>query len=602
MSAARSFQHVAPPVRDAGLPFHRRSAVKRPVAVRAVATAPKSGIGKGTGDSGLGVSSSLNNQVNTATPSTRSATNIPVVDLRESDDACASIVRQSLFHGVGFFHVVNHGIPSELFNKVIQSATQFFDQPYDAKLKLTVGDMKLSRGYEVSPEHLAEIVTTENKDVGAISQEKETQSSEPSALCKIAGERFSMGPFDLPKDDYHRGEDGELFFAPNVWPKDELKDQEDNLQTSMQSYYSEMEVLSNRLLRIIAVAGGAPADFFEPFVGKHVSNLQVANYPSLRAMDWGDASQIPPRKKAHADSGTLTVLARGVGAVKTHVSTNSKKAGLQVLDGEKWRDVPVLPGGDLDGPNGKSLLVNVGNQLQRWSDDRWPSTKHRVTNPPLIDDSDSRINPKQSSTRRTSIAFFHKSNYDVTIDPGDFLKFGGFELKQVSGNNPPATAGSLSRVGMLRNFSEQGMSSRESSMKYHEQMMGVEEAQKAEGREGLEGTEGGVHSQKSKGNAFSKKSSRASKVKCFCLPPDGDGLGLDRGSDDRGAGLGNDNPQQGCPVCNGTGWKPCGQCDGTGLNQEDLFGGKFVKGDTCWLCSGKAKTMCGNCIDLTDTF
>ena len=41
---------------------------------------------------------------------------------------------------------------------------------------------------------------------------------------------------------------------------------------------------------------------------------------------------------------------------------------------------------------------------------------------------------------------------------------------------------------------------------------------------------------------------------------------------------------------------------GTGVNQDDLFGGKFLKGDTCWLCSGKAKTMCGNCVGLTDSF
>ena len=69
-----------------------------------------------------------------------------------------------------------------------------------------------------------------------------------------------------------------------------------------------------------------------------------------------------------------------------------------------------------------------------------------------------------------------------------------------------------------------------------------------------------------------------------------------------GAGAGNDDPAAGCPVCRGTGWKPCGQCGGTGVNQEDLFGGKFTKGDTCWLCSGKKKTMCGNCVDLTDSF
>lgn len=57
-----------------------------------------------------------------------------------------------------------------------------------------------------------------------------------------------------------------------------------------------------------------------------------------------------------------------------------------------------------------------------------------------------------------------------------------------------------------------------------------------------------------------------------------------------------------CPVCKGTGMKPCGQCEGTGKNREDLFGGRYKAGDACWLCSGKAKTMCGNCVDLTVRF
>eukprot|EP00193_Tetraselmis_chui_P022103 CAMPEP_0177777028 /NCGR_PEP_ID=MMETSP0491_2-20121128/15050_1 /TAXON_ID=63592 /ORGANISM="Tetraselmis chuii, Strain PLY429" /LENGTH=134 /DNA_ID=CAMNT_0019295903 /DNA_START=99 /DNA_END=503 /DNA_ORIENTATION=+ len=60
--------------------------------------------------------------------------------------------------------------------------------------------------------------------------------------------------------------------------------------------------------------------------------------------------------------------------------------------------------------------------------------------------------------------------------------------------------------------------------------------------------------------------------------------------------------QRVCPVCKGTGFKPCGQCEGTGINQEDKFGGTYRKGDPCWLCEGKARSMCGNCADLTDTF
>eukprot|EP00955_Chlamydomonas_euryale_P059018 357270-Chlamydomonas_euryale.AAC.19 len=76
---------------------------------------------------------------------------------------------------------------------------------------------------------------------------------------------------------------------------------------------------------------------------------------------------------------------------------------------------------------------------------------------------------------------------------------------------------------------------------------------------------------------------------------------------DRGASLYLGDPdapgaKRVCPVCLGTGWKPCGQCEGTGVNQEDKFGGSYKAGDACWLCDGAAKTMCGNCVDLTDEF
>jgi len=73
-------------------------------------------------------------------------------------------------------------------------------------------------------------------------------------------------------------------------------------------------------------------------------------------------------------------------------------------------------------------------------------------------------------------------------------------------------------------------------------------------------------------------------------------------SDASSSSNGDANARRTCPVCGGTGWKPCGQCEGTGVNREDLFAGKFKAGDACWLCAGKAKTMCGNCVDLTDTF
>lgn len=55
-------------------------------------------------------------------------------------------------------------------------------------------------------------------------------------------------------------------------------------------------------------------------------------------------------------------------------------------------------------------------------------------------------------------------------------------------------------------------------------------------------------------------------------------------------------------MCQGTGFKVCGQCEGTGVNLEDKFSGRYLKGHTCWICQGVAKTMCGNCVDMTDAF
>ena len=128
--------------------------------------------------------------------------------------------------------------------------------------------------------------------------------------------------------------------------------------------------------------------------------------------------------------GTLTILARGA-------ATEGAAGGLQVLldgrvDGvpeDTWVDVPVLSGGIYDGDGGVALLVNLGNQMQRWSDDRWRSTKHRVTNPDLS-------LAAAVAPRRLSIAFFHKANYDAVIDPAEFVLLPGSAAGTVSGRNP----------------------------------------------------------------------------------------------------------------------------------------------------------------------
>ena len=620
MSAASASQLVSGLVRDGALHPPSRRVTARPVVVRAAtATAPKpakiSDRRVGNAVVGSPAASSRDDAASVSAAPDRDGPPIPVVDLASSDEACVSVVREALFEGVGFFHVRNHGVPPEAFARLAGSAAAFFDAPVAEKRALAVGDMKLSRGYEVSPEHVAAMFSERD-----VSVEAERADPEPSAARRLVGERFSAGPFRRPRDAYHAGEDGAVFFAPNAWPSENQK-----LREHMEAYYEHMEALSNRVLRLIALAANAPPDFFINRSDRHCSNLQVANYPTLRSGDWEAPATAPPRKKAHADSGTITILARE----RRHIPStqtpdaDTRRGGLQVLVGDDvWADVPTLAGGARDGADGVALLVNVGNQLQAWSDGHWRSTKHRVTNPDFVsetrettktDDVEVARSRRRNSTRRVSVAFFHKANYDAAVDAEAFLGFGGFgedAARRVAEKNAPVlVAGELSRVGMLRKFTKRGMDAAQASMAYHEALMGAEAAAEAAGSGGVSRarsakSSGGENAPSRRKSAAARRDARGESVRCRCAAPGSGGgaLGFDRGSDDRGAGLGNDNPNARCPVCKGTGWKPCGQCDGTGVNQDDLFGGKFVKGDVCWLCAGKAKTMCGNCIDLTDSF
>jgi isopenicillin N synthase-like dioxygenase len=94
---------------------------------------------------------------------------------------------------------------------------------------------------------------------------------------------------------------------------------------------------------------------------------------------------------AHTDYGIVTLL------------WADPVPGLQILDGNgEWCDVLPAPG---------ALLVNLGDLLARWTNDRWMSTMHRVV-PPT--DHDGRL------IRRRSAAFFHDGNADAliaTLDP-----------------------------------------------------------------------------------------------------------------------------------------------------------------------------------------
>jgi isopenicillin N synthase-like dioxygenase len=145
-----------------------------------------------------------------------------------------------------------------------------------------------------------------------------------------------------------------------------------------------MDKLVVFLMRLAALALGLEECFFDDKVARSIGTMRLNYYPRQTA---------PPlpgqlRAGAHTDYGSLTVL-----------NGEDVPGGLQVRTrGGEWIDVRTAP---------EHFVINIGDLLMRWTNDRWQSTMHRVANPPRGD---------APNTPRLSIAFFNHPNYDVLIE------------------------------------------------------------------------------------------------------------------------------------------------------------------------------------------
>ena len=163
-----------------------------------------------------------------------------------------------------------------------------------------------------------------------------------------------------------------------MWPE-ELPE----FQATWTAYYRHMEELAGTLMRIFAMALGMDEHYFDDKIDRHITNFSMLHYPPQ------DVAPLPGqlRAGAHTDYGSLTI-----------VKPDGAEGGLQVRtkDGG-WLDVPHVPG---------AFVVNLGDLMAEWTNDRWVSTLHRVVNP---------SRSAGAAARRLSMAFFHQPNYDAVI-------------------------------------------------------------------------------------------------------------------------------------------------------------------------------------------
>jgi isopenicillin N synthase-like dioxygenase len=258
----------------------------------------------------------------------------------------------------GFLAVSGHGVPQGVVDAVWSKARAFFDLPLEAKLEARAPYPGYPYGY-LPPQ--AEALA-------------KSRSVETPPDLK---ESFNGGPLAAP----HGLTDPEALsfcYAPTIWPREPA-----GFAEAWQGYYRAMEDLARRLMAVFAVALDLGEGFFEPFIDQPISALRALNYPEPR---------VPPlpgqlRAGAHSDYGSLTILL-----------PEAVPGGLEILapDGA-WHPVPVVPG---------AFVINIGDLMARWTNDRWVSTLHRVVNPPA---------DAAGSLRRQSLAFFHQPNWDAGI-------------------------------------------------------------------------------------------------------------------------------------------------------------------------------------------
>lgn len=291
---------------------------------------------------------------------------VPVIDIAgfETGDKAerqriASSVAEAV-EGIGFLAITGHGVDPALIDRVSRLSAAFFDLPEETKLRFTNAARNVNRGYvPFGDEFVA--------------------SSHDAPAPPDYREAMAFGRFDRLDDPYFSHVEAGYAYEPNVWPE-----VVPDLVETVKAYYRALEDLNRRLLGIFAVALGLEPNYFLDKFDRHASVLRAINYP--------DQDPVPApgqlRCGAHSDFGTHTLLL-----------IDDAPGGLQVRNRDgSWVDV--------DPPAG-SFVVNIGDLMMVWTNDRWLSNLHRVVNPP----SDMR-----TGTRRQSLAFFVQPNYDALIE------------------------------------------------------------------------------------------------------------------------------------------------------------------------------------------
>ncbi|MFN4091074.1 MAG: isopenicillin N synthase family dioxygenase [Alphaproteobacteria bacterium] len=282
---------------------------------------------------------------------------IPILDLGpwlRQEDGAADRTAASLRHAlteVGFYFIVNHGVPQGLIDAAFAAAAEFHALPLEEKLRLhfdafAVGYLPM-RGDTLRTTDVAR--NTKGNLNEAFFVKRDLSADHPDVIA------------------------GKPFRGVNRWPPGMPAFRETVL-----AYCAALEGLAASLLPLYARVLGLAPDFFDAPFRDPQFTLRMTHYPRQDVVADGEFGIAP-----HVDSSFMTLLAQNE---VPGLSIRSRDGG--------WIEAPAVPG---------SFIVNGGEMLRRWSNDRLLATPHRVIN--------------RSGRERYAVPFFFDCNIDWPVAP-----------------------------------------------------------------------------------------------------------------------------------------------------------------------------------------
>lgn len=265
---------------------------------------------------------------------TVAAEEVPILDLTAylcgdagaRDQAAADL--RHIQENLGFYYIVNHGVPADLIARSFEKVAAFFAQPEEEKRKILVNRHQL--GFVPSK---ASIMKTELTDANTMADLNEGLSlmreRTPDDPKVIADVRFS---------------------GLNQWPEGVP-----GLRKTLLEYHVEMDALAKRLLPLYALALDKPADYFAPFFEDAHYYNRNSLYPAGENTDGHEALG------AHTDHNFMALL-----------PMSAEPGLLYATPSGDWCPAPHVAG---------AIVVNTGEFLKRWTNGRFLPTPHRVTVP-----------------------------------------------------------------------------------------------------------------------------------------------------------------------------------------------------------------------------